>query len=303
MIKRFIFFSLVVGVFYIGSVVFKVYVSSNNPIPEIIKEEVALEEGHKVYTFSFSKYATNGNKELEIDGDSADIFSRRVVLNNIIAKAYADEQPVTLTADDGVFDKGTGKVYLENNVVATAENGARLITDTLDITPNERLIESESTAVVEKDNINVKGDGVYGDSQIKNVQFKKNVTVVIQNDDDGKSVPTKITCEGPLDIDYDNNIARFYDNVVAVDSRGKLIADKMEVFYNKQTKRVAKIVAEGNVIIIDENGNETYSDNVVYMAEEGRIILGGNSEALYFMGSDSKGMKDFDTMMSPGSTS
>jgi len=303
MVKRFIFFSLMIGLLYVGSVVFKVYENSSElgQKSDVSKTtEAAEEQGHKVYSFSFSKYATDGGKELEIDGDSADIFTRKVVLNNIIAKAYAEDQPVTLTADNGVFDKGSGKVFLEKNVVATTEDGARLITETLSISPQEKYIETESTAVVKKDNVDVKGDGASGDSQIKNVKFNKNVTVVISGDEDEGGNPgpsTTITCDGPLDIDYDKNIARFYDNVIATDKRGTLMADRMDVYYNKVTRGVAKIVATGNVIIQDESGNETYSDSVIYLAEEGRVILGGNTEALYFMGSDSEGLNGFDSVL------
>lgn len=296
MIKRFLFFSVIVVALYAGSVAFKVYQASREPgVPAQSQFSSNEEPGHKVYSFSFSKYTTNGTKELVIDGDSADIFSKTVVLSNVIAKAYADEQPVTVTADDGMFDKGTGKVHLKNNVVATAENGARLVTDTLDIFPAERLIETESTAIVKKDNLNIKGDGARGDSQMKNVKFKKNVTVIVQSENNGKKIPTTITCDGPLDIDYDQNIARFYKNVNAEDERGNLIANEMEVHYNKDTKKVSKIIATGDVIIRNPQGNETYSDNVVYFAEEGRIILGGDSEALYLMGSD-KGIKGLENL-------
>ena len=78
-----------------------------------------------------------------------------------------------------------------------------------------------------------------------------------------------------------DNVAHFHDHVVATDERGKLRADAMDVYYNKGTKRVAKIIAVGNVVITNPDGNETFSDNVTYLAEEGRVILGGDSEALY----------------------
>jgi len=96
-----------------------------------------------------------------------------------------------------------------------------------------------------------------------------------------------ITCDGPLVVDYDKNVARFHDNVVAEDQRGKLRADVMDVYYSKTTRRVSKIVATGNVVVDNPDGNQTYSDNVIYLAEEGRIILGGDAEALYKEGSKS----------------
>ena len=84
-----------------------------------------------------------------------------------------------------------------------------------------------------------------------------------------------------LGFDYEKNIAHFSDNVVAEDDRGRLTADRMDVYYNKASRRVAKIVAIGNVVIESPDGNKTFSDNVIYLAEEGRIILGGDAEVLY----------------------
>jgi hypothetical protein len=36
------------------------------------------------------------------------------------------------------------------------------------------------------------------------------------------------------------------------------------------------------VVIENPDGNKTYSDNVIYLADEGKVILGGDTEALYF---------------------
>jgi len=71
---------------------------------------------------------------------------------------------------------------------------------------------------------------------------------------------------------------------VAQDSRGKLTADTMDVYYNRVSRRVSKIVGAGDVVIENPDGNKTYSDSVIYLADEGRIILGGDTEALYFNG-------------------
>jgi LPS export ABC transporter protein LptC len=243
---------------------------------------------HKVYSFSFTKYTSDGGKEIEIEGDSANIFTQNVLLMNVVAKAYADETPVTITADQGNYDKQANEVHLKQNVVATTQDGTRLLTEELDIDPAKRTLATEANAEVTKDNINIEGKGASGDSNLKKVKFKKNVTVVIQDPQNKENGPTTITCDGPLLIDYDKNIAHFKDNVVAEDSRGKLQADAMDVFYNKTSRRVSKIIATGHVVIENPDGNKTYSDNVVYLADEGKVILGGDSEALYFENTQSK---------------
>jgi len=295
MVKRFLIGSIVFIFLYIGVIQFQILVSNKagRNAGDIAREGEAPK--HKVYSFSFSKYSAEGEKEIEIEGDSADIFSRTVNLMNVVAKAYAEEVPVTITADRGNYDKETNKVRLNDNVVATTENGTRLLTEELDIHPTERTMETEVQARVKRDNINVQGDGAFGDSQLKRVKFKKNVTVVIQDagDESDLAGPTVITCDGPLVVDYAKNIAHFKDNVVAKDERGTLMADAMDVYYNKVSRKVSKIVALGNVVIENPDGNKTFSDSVIYLAEEGRIILGGDTEALYYDGEIAHTQKEF----------
>ena len=221
---------------------------------------------------------------MEIEGDSANILEANVVLMNVVAKAYAEETPVTITADHGNYDKTANRVQLHKNVVATAENGARLLTEQLQIIPDKQTMDTDVHAQVKKDNINVNGLGASGDSNLKKVTFKKNVTVVVQDPASPENGPTVITCDGPLLIDYEKNIAYFKKNVVAQDTRGKLIADTMDVYYNRVSRKVSKILAMGNVIIENPDGNKSYSDSVLYLADEGKIILGGDTEALYYGG-------------------
>ena len=250
--------------------------------PQAAKQQ---EETQKVYFFSFTKYDLKGAKEIEIEGDSANILAETVDLLNVVAKAYAEETPVTITADKGKYDKKINKVHIEQNVVATTQDGTRMTTEQLDIFPETHVLENEVQTVVRKNNINVDGIGARGDTNLKRVQFKKNVTVIVQPDKSSPEDPTVITCDGPLEIDYNRNIAYFKNNVISKDRRGTLRSDTMDVYYSKQNKKVSKIIAKGNVMIENPDGNKTYSDNVIYLADEGRVILGGDTEALYAGGS------------------
>ena len=288
MIKRVLTICLFFIIFYAGLVWLQVFLQNRSLAGRDTRAQFSAEVPHKLYSFSFAKYGRSGEKEIEIEGASANILEKSVELINVVAKAYAEETPVTITADQGDYDKINNKVHLKKNVVATTENGTRLLTEELQIQPSEHKMETDVQAEVKKDNINVEGVGATGDSNLKKVKFKKNVTVVVQDPNDKSNGPTVITCDGPLVIDYEENVAHFKDNVVAKDKRGKLTANVMDVFYNKASKKVARIVADGNVTIENPDGNKTYSDNVVYLAEEGRIILGGDAEALYYKDKDAK---------------
>ena len=284
MIRRGLVVFLLLAVAYVALVKFQV-LETIHKVPVQQEQQKTEEVSHKVYFFSFTKYTAAGAKEIEIEGDSADLLAKTVDLMNVVAKAYAEQTPVTITADEGQYNKDKNLVHLSKNVVATTEDGTRLLTEKLDIDPAQRTLETDVRASVKKQTINIDGDGARGDSQLKKVNFKKNVRVVIKDTEqalnEGAKGPTVITCDGALDIDYEKNIAYFNDNVVTTDDRGKLSADHMQVFYDKGQKRVAKIIATGNVVIENPDGNKTYSDNVIYLAEEGRVILGGDTEAVY----------------------
>ena len=283
MIKRLVFIFASLIVFYVFFVQMQIVVTRKHRA-EQAAEKPSEQKPQKIFSFSFTKYTPQGQREMEIEGDSADILSNTVQLINVMAKAYAEEVPVTVTADRGKYDKQKNKIHLEKNVVATTDDGTRLVTEALDMSPTEHIVETDLPTQVKKDNINVEGTGARAETNLKKVKFQKKVTVIIQNTEDKETGPTTITCDGPLVIDYEKNIAHFKDNVVAQDSRGKLTADTMDVYYNRVSRHVAKIVAAGDVVIENPDGNKTYSDSVIYLADENRIILGGDTEALYFKG-------------------
>ena len=168
MIKRLLIASAAFIVFYVGLIQIQLFWTQTHdrhlPAPGKSKEADVF---HKVYSFSFSKYTTSGDKEIEIEGDAADVFTRSIVLKNVIAKAYAEESPVTITADEGTVDKTTNKIRLDKNVVATTQNGTRLLTETLNILPARKVLETKVQAEVKRDNINIEGTGAQGDSRLK----------------------------------------------------------------------------------------------------------------------------------------
>ncbi len=294
MMRRFILITVALILVYVALIQWKMWGHvKRNVDPSLNSAQGKHADGtQQVYSFSFSKYTETGAREIEIQGDSADILAEKVKLVNVIAKAYAEESPVTVTADKGSFNKSTNDVWLEHNVVATTEDGTRLITEKLRIRPESKQMESDIATKVKKNNIHIEGIGAKSDSGIGKVVFKRNVTVVVQDPNAESKHPTVITCDGPLDIDYKANVAHFQKNVVAQDERGTLSSDFMDVIYNNSSRRVSKMIAWGNVEILTKDGNKTLSDNAIYLAEEGRVILGGDVNAKYQKTEASKEQKD-----------
>jgi lipopolysaccharide transport protein LptA len=96
--------------------------------------------------------------------------------------------------------------------------------------------------------------------------------------------PTIVTSEH-LQADYLHNIGTFEGNVLAVDPRMTVRADKMTVFFGgtnivtstgtNTTRSVQKIVAEGAVVINTPDNKTAHSDEAVYTADEGKVVLTG----------------------------
>ncbi|MCD6460410.1 hypothetical protein J7L67_07065 [bacterium] len=94
-----------------------------------------------------------------------------------------------------------------------------------------------------------------------------------------QEVPTIITSDGPLNVDFAKNIAVFHDNVVIIDPKGDVYADLMKFFFDGQTKHISIVEATGNVVIKVDN-KVAKSDKALYKVEEGVLELTGNPRIL-----------------------
>jgi lipopolysaccharide transport protein LptA len=100
--------------------------------------------------------------------------------------------------------------------------------------------------------------------------------------------PTVITAE-VLHGDYLHNLGTFEGNVLAVDPRMTVRADKMTVFFGgtnvvtsagtNTTRTVQKIIAEGGVVITTPDNKKTKSDRAEYTADDGKVVLTGHPSA------------------------
>jgi lipopolysaccharide transport protein LptA len=100
--------------------------------------------------------------------------------------------------------------------------------------------------------------------------------------------PTIITSE-QLHGDYLHNVGTFEGNVLAVDPRMTVRADKMTVFFGgtnivtaagtNTTRSVQKIIADGGVVITTPDNKKSNSDRAVYTAQDGQVVLTGHPRA------------------------
>lgn len=227
------------------------------PAPSPSEEEASMSTDQKMMAFSLSGFEKTGKKKWEVQGRSADIMSEVVNLTDVVAKAYGDQTDMTLTADKGSFNRATNDAHFESNVTVTGTSGTEMTTDALDWKNTEQKIVTD-----------------------KPVEMKSEVKGLADDGTETK-VPTVITCDGPMEIDYGKSYAVFNTNVKVADDRGQLFCDTATAYYDAKTRQVSKIVAKGNVKIV-RAGSWTYSDEATYLASEQKVILTGSPKVMVY---------------------
>lgn len=250
------------------------------------EKAAAQSPDQKMNDFSLSGYTQQGKKSWEIKGDSADIFSDVVKLNSVDADLYGEKENVNLVADKGEYDKNTGNMHLEDNVVINTDTGASLTTDSLDWDRTAKKVTTDDPVSVKKENITADGKGLEGQTDLKKVYLKDDVQVHIEQESGDPLIPDKepivITCTGPLEVDYDKQIAVFNNNVKAVQAdQTQMYADKMEVYFDFNNKKILRAKAIGNVKIV-KGENVSYSDEANYVAQDKKMVLTGRPRVVIY---------------------
>lgn len=249
------------------------------------------ETAQQMMDFSLAGYTQKGKKSWEVKGNSADIFSNIVRLTTVTANVYGEEENINLVADKGSYDKATGKMHLEDNVVITTQSGGKLTTDSLDWDRSSQEVTTNDIVNIEKQNMLAIAKGLVGEPNLKKVYLKDDVRVEIKeegqlltppNTESANKEPTIITCDGPLEIDYEKEIATFNTNVkVDQKEQGEMYADKMVVHFDFKNKKILYIRSTGNVKIV-KGENTSYSDEAVYSAADKKMILTGRPRLVIY---------------------
>ncbi len=230
----------------------------------------------KIEGFNLEGYSENGNKSWDLKGDKADIIGNQVAVTNVNANSYGDED-MNLTAKRGTINKSTGDVNLQQDVVITAERGSVMKTDTLDWQRQKDLVSTNDPVTIEDKSMRVQGIGLEAHPGMKDATLKSDVMAdIMAESSTHKNNRIQITSDGPMELDQTTMTAVFTVNVVATEpaSGRQLKADRMEVLFDDQTKKIKEIVCTGNVEV-QQGGNTTRSENLVYKADEQKMILTG----------------------------
>ena len=202
-------------------------------------ELVQSSQDQKLQKFNLTGFDEKGKSHWNLEGDSAKIDPGHVVFL---------DQNVTLRLQDNTV--------IKSDHVQWSQDGGTLHTD--------------AWVTVDHENAKVKGRGAYGRPNEGFIQLDRDITMIMKD-------TTQLTCLGPMKIFYNRNLMYFFRNVKVVDQRGTLSANRMNVTFDPDTRKIREITAIGNVVI-ERGSDTTHSRRAIYSMETGSVRLEGNPE-------------------------
>lgn len=240
----------------------------------------AQEPDQKFNGFNLQGYDDEGGKAWEVNGDTANIVGSEIILSNVDANTFGEDR-MNVVAKTGVVDQTSGKMHLEEDVVITSEGGQQLTTDSLDWNRNKDLVTTEDDVLITGDKMMASGTGMRAQPGLKLAKIHKDVTVIIDTEQENKEEIKKvtITSDGPMVINQLKSIATFDVNVVAFQDDQTLKADHMEIHFDQEMKGIQEMVCTGNVEI-EQGENRSFAEKAVYTAATKKLVLSGRPKLI-----------------------
>lgn len=242
------------------------------------------QEEKEILDFNIASYTKEG-RSWELKGRSADIFEDTVKLKDLEANFYETEK-ITLTSKEGTFDRRNNLIHLEKDVKLVTETGLNLETDSLNYDVTQKMMRSLDSVNIQRENLSLKGNSLEAKPDLRLAEIKKDIVLEIErpNPEERK---IQITCDGPLEINYEERVAVFTNNVKVETAEGEIASDTMEVYFDiLETKdigswKIDRIKAIGNVRITREK-NISFSQEAVYLTKEKKITLIGKPKLVIY---------------------
>ena len=174
-----------------------------------------------------------------------------------------------LEGDSAKIDPGQ-TVFLDTHVTLRMKDDTVVRSENVEWSQDGGTLRTRAWVTVDHAGVKVKGRGAYGRPNEGFIQLNHDIEMVM-------NAQTHLVCTGPMKIFYNDNKMYFYRHVRVTDARGVLSADRMEVQFDEQRKKVRQIIAIGNVVI-ERDGDTTHSQRAVYSMETGSVRLEGSPE-------------------------
>ncbi len=255
-------------------------------------ERVSEDDHMRQEISEFSIFGRNPRDEgsWQLEGSHAVIFENKVHLQGLSAELIGEEGTVYLFSNEGFFCRLKNEVELIGDVVVRTHDDTTLKTDKAKWSQKEQKIFTDSRVRIERADLSATGLGAEADVKNRIAQLKREVVVMMEPG-------TRISCSGPLKVLGEEDRAELYNNVIVDDEEGRLIADMLTVYFDRDTQKLAKAVAVGNVKV--KRGNSyTLSEKAVYTESTRSAKLKGGARIII----DPEQVEEFDEMESFSTT-
>ncbi|MBI4227194.1 MAG: LPS export ABC transporter periplasmic protein LptC [Candidatus Omnitrophica bacterium] len=226
-----------------------------------------------IQAFNLASYADDGRKRWEVLGTTADMAGATIHLTDVIATTFGEKGHVTVTANEGTFDRERQHVQLQGDVKAVTSDGTTVTAPSMLWDADRQVASTPEWTTVQRGGLTVRGLGATGTPQFKNVRFHEQVRVDV-------SPSTTITCRGPLEVDYERHRARFWREVRVQDPRGDVWADRMDVRLDPTSQRITQVQCWGHVSIHRPN-QVARARRARYETRSGTLVLIGHPSVTY----------------------
>ncbi len=250
----------------------------------------AAQATQRMSEFTLTGYEETGGKRWDLSGSEANLDGQIVTIRKPDAVGYDPERTSYLTASVAQIHQQTRQVRLEHDVTVHTSDGLWFASPILYWIPDQDRVETDAPVRIETDHMLLRGYGLTGLTPLKQATVHEDVELVLNSSDDelpgggGPGEGSKhvvITCDGPLTVDYQRDIATFERNVHVVDPSGEIYSDTLVAYLNRTTHTIRYADAIGHVRILQAHNTAT-SERAVYEPLRGRITLVGRPSLLLY---------------------
>ena len=212
-----------------------------------------------------------------------------ITQENIKGSTAYEDGIIDFKARKAMYSADGSMLELRDDVEFRTSDGVSLQTQAITWDQQTDLVSSKERVTINRavPEVNIKGRGLEARTGLRTVTLEDEVEVVIPQED---SMYIVITCEGTLEVRYEEGLAVFNKDVRVSQKDSELYTDKAIVYFDSANKLLDRIEAQGNVRIV--RGKDTsYANTAVYYAAEKRIVLEGRPRLVIFPESEGDELK------------
>lgn len=239
----------------------------------------STEAPQRMDRFTMVGYSPEGAKEWDLEGHGAVAEGAVVTIQRPHAIGYDRERTSDITASLAHVDQQTHHIRLEHDVTIHTSDGLWVMAPQLYWLSDRDEMRTEEPVRIETDHMLIRGRGAVAHAELKTAIVERDIELVL-NPSDGEAAGqppahVTITCEGPLEFEYEKGIATFHTNVHVNDHQGDLYTDTLIAYVDQKTHTIRYADAFGRVRIV-QGPHTAHGDHAVYEPALAKVTLLGS---------------------------